>query len=334
MAVDVPQDLWVRGPSGELTPERRPGSVRRTSTIDMSWPDGLVGALHLSGRARDLLTEASGATHVLAVDEMTAVVGANRTIEQIGTVPPRPQVAQLVGQRGGSGSRQRTAEAMKEEAEAGSPLFLMLDDVPGVTLIAGYIYTQEPGRSQRLEIAPVDRPRVRTMEGVCTGFQPGSSALGQSGIPDPSEAQVREVAELGRAGDPLAWHEIDKQGTLAMRRARRIDVWVDGAAIKVDSMFQDTCIRPGSHRVAVHEYRLAAEADLDTMTLASVAADPRVLPYWECPLAVSNVSRLIGTPLRELRRQVLEELRGTAGCTHLNDAMRALAEVPALVGAL
>jgi hypothetical protein len=37
------------------------------------------------------------------------------------------------------------------------------------------------------------------------------------------------------------------------------------------------------------------------------------------------------TPLPELREKVLAELKGTAGCTHLNDALRALAEVPALV---
>jgi hypothetical protein len=31
---------------------------------------------------------------------------------------------------------------------------------------------------------------------------------------------------------------------------------------------------------------------------------------------------------------VLKSLPGTLGCTHLNDALRALAEVPALVGRL
>jgi hypothetical protein len=35
-----------------------------------------------------------------------------------------------------------------------------------------------------------------------------------------------------------------------------------------------------------------------------------------------------------LRERVLDELKGTAGCTHLNDMLRALAEVPVLVGAL
>jgi hypothetical protein len=68
--------------------------------------------------------------------------------------------------------------------------------------------------------------------------------------------------------------------------------------------------------------------------LTSVWADPRILPYAECPLAAPNVDRLVGTPLAELREVVLERLKGVAGCTHLNDALRALAEVPRLVASL
>ena len=41
-------------------PARRPGSVRRTSTMLMFWPDGLGTDLHLKGRARDLLTPVDG----------------------------------------------------------------------------------------------------------------------------------------------------------------------------------------------------------------------------------------------------------------------------------
>jgi hypothetical protein len=63
----------------------------------------------------------------------------------------------------------------------------------------------------------------------------------------------------------------------------------------------------------------------------SVEAEPRVLPFVECTSAPANLQRLIGAPLPELRDRVLAELRGTAGCTHLNDALRALAEVPALI---
>jgi len=35
--------------------------------------------------------------------------------------------------------------------------------------------------------------------------------------------------------------------------------------------------------------------------------------------------------LLDLRKTVLSKLAGTAGCTHLNDVLRALAEVPQLL---
>ncbi len=54
----------------------------------------------------------------------------------------------------------------------------------------------------------------------------------------------------------------------------------------------------------------------------------------ECPGAARNVGRLVGTPVAALRENVLEMLPGTLGCTHLNDVLRALADVPKLAEAL
>jgi hypothetical protein len=116
-----------------------------------------------------------------------------------------------------------------------------------------------------------------------------------------------------------------------MRRARRIDVRLGGGVIEIDSMFQDSCTEPSGGRMAVHEYRLEATADPVSGELLSLRAEPRVLPYNECPLAAGNTGTLLGTPLAELRTVVLEQFKGTKGCTHLNDALRALAEVPVLV---
>jgi hypothetical protein len=130
----------------------------------------------------------------------------------------------------------------------------------------------------------------------------------------------------------VGWHDILEISALSMRRARRIDVWVDGAEARVDAMFQDSSTRPGGSRVAVHEYTLSARADLAAMTLTALDPTARVLPYAECPLAVLNVGTLIGTPLADLRSVVLDRLQGVAGCTHLNDALRALADVPVLLG--
>ena len=81
----------------------------------------------------------------------------------------------------------------------------------------------------------------------------------------------------------------------------------------------------------MHQYTVRATADLATQQLTFLDATPGNLPYDECPLAVGNVGRLVGTPLAELRGAVAGELKGTAGCTHLNDALRSLADVPVLL---
>jgi hypothetical protein len=117
-----------------------------------------------------------------------------------------------------------------------------------------------------------------------------------------------------------------------MRRARRIDVWRDESGmIEIDAYFQDSSGDPGPSRVAVHEYVLRATADPETMTLVTVTPDARILPFMECPAAVDTAQVVVGTPLADLRRTVLERLAKTNGCTHLNDALRALAEVPVLL---
>ena len=115
-----------------------------------------------------------------------------------------------------------------------------------------------------------------------------------------------------------------------MRRARRIDVRLDDAIV-IDAAFQDSATTPAGGRAAVHEYSLTMTADPRSLAVLSLQAEPRILPQPECPSATANLSRLLGTPLPELREKVFAELKGTAGCTHLNDALRALADVPMLV---
>jgi hypothetical protein len=81
----------------------------------------------------------------------------------------------------------------------------------------------------------------------------------------------------------------------------------------------------------VHEYGVHAVVDPQSMRLTSIEADPRVLPFETCPAAARNVDLLLGEPLRTLRHRVIELVVGTDGCTHLNDALRALAEVPLII---
>ena len=173
----------------------------------------------------------------------------------------------------------------------------------------------------------------RVMEGICSGFRPGATSLLADGTQSGIEHNVADVGPLADPDDPLSWHELAAHPPVAMRRARRIDVWADGAELAIDAMFRDSCWDPGGAEIAVHEYELIATADLSGGTLTSMTARPRVLPYASCPGAAPNASWLVGTSMRTLRREVLERLRGTDCCTHLNDALRALADVAALLDA-
>jgi Protein of unknown function (DUF2889) len=320
----------VRGPA-DAAPPRRPGSVRRTTTIDMRWADGWGSDLVLEGRARDLHTSTDGAPLVLAESAMQVDVATDRRILSIATEPALPELVALVGTSAGSGFRVRLTEALPDGID--DPVFLMLDDLPGATLISGFAFAQWYPIEDLLAEGRSESTVKRTMTGICTGFMPGSSGLAPDGTSRWTH-RTQPVQPIEASVDVLAWHEIQQISELSMRRARRIDVWVDSSEIQVDAMFQDSSTRPGGGRMAVHEYTLTATADLATMTLSSVSPVPHVLPYAECPLAVLNAETLVGTPLVDLRRVVLERLQGVAGCTHLNDALRALADVPHLAARL
>lgn len=57
---------------------------------------------------------------------------------------------------------------------------------------------------------------------------------------------------------------------------------------------------------------------------------PMILPFRECPGASVKATRMIGRNVAEFRSAVLETLPSTLGCTHLNDVLRALSDVPTL----
>ena len=330
MTVNAPPRLSA-GPA----PLRTPGSVRRTSSIDVSWPGARAGTLRMIGRARDIITPLSGgAPIILAEDAFQAQLQPDRVIVSIEAEPARPALSRLIGERGGGGLRKALEAAVPEERQRSTPLYLILDDLSGTSLVSGWAWSQWDPQwltSSRAVLKDFDLEKAfRSRAGICAGFAEGSSGLelstDRSGTPAP---------DLRHPDDPEGWHRFtDQQGAVGMRRARRIDIRLDtnmGGRIVIDSAFQDSATTPAGGRAVVHEYRLSATADPQSLQLLSIEAEPRVLPFVECPNATPNLSRLLGTPLPELREKVLAELRGTAGCTHLNDALRALADVPALV---
>lgn len=73
-----------------------------------------------------------------------------------------------------------------------------------------------------------------------------------------------------------------------------------------------------------------AEVDEATGTLLALQALPLILPFRECPGASMKAARMVGQNVGDFRQAVLETLVGTIGCTHLNDVLRAFADIPVL----
>lgn len=291
--------------------------------------------MRLIGRARDIVTPRGGGPPVLrAEDSFEALLKPDRTIVAIEAAPRRTDLARLIGARGGGRLRHALEEFIPEERRGATPLYLILDDISGASLVAQWAWSQWEKNwlsSARggVTLAQLEK-MIQDMEGICTGFAPGSSSLDSARLVNQTDDGT-PAPDLRHPDDPEGWHDFFAvENAPAMRRARRIDVRLD-EVIVIDAAFQDSAAKPDGTRAALHEYTLTATADPSSLRLLSIEATPRVLPFAECPGAVTHITRLLDSGLAELRQTVLDRLPGTLGCTHLNDALRALAEVPALV---
>ena len=329
--------LPAKAPANPIgaSPLRIAGSIRRTSTIDTEWPEGLGPPMRMRGHARDFLTGADGVERVLDAAQIELLVSMRREILSISASRRNDEVQALIGSRGGGHLRAELARVIPEELAGGTPLYLLLDDLSGASLVAGWAWSRwSDDWLQRQAEGRKTTGRNGTMEGVCTGFRPGSSALMDDGTSNPHLQSSARVPPLLNPDDPIGWHELARQSGVGMRRARRIDVWLEDV-VCIDVGFQDSATAPdGGDRIAVHEYHVTARADPVSFEVLSLVSDPRVLPYRECPGASDNMGRILGESLADLRAEVPVKLFGTLGCTHLNDVLRSMADVPQLVGRL
>ncbi len=324
--------------SVRATPARRPGSVRRTSTIDMLWQGEYGSPLHLDGRARDLLTPVSGSPIALNEATMLVKIPGSRTVGAISVTPARAGIDGLVGAVGGSDLRRAIDRVLPGEREAATPLYFLLDDIAGTSLIAGFAWTRSrPQFRSRMSGGGADRGAMARTFGVrkgrviCSGLRPHGWADTHRIHEEDPEHAVRPAGDITAPDDPFAWHAFPPDPDVGMRRHRRIDVWPEGSVLKVDAFFRDACWDPDGTQLALHEYTISADINPQDFTLLSIVATPRVLPFPECQLAAPYPEALQGTPVTTFRVSVQQTLTEVHACTHLNDMLRSLAEVPSLV---
>jgi len=325
-------DLDARGPHNPVgsAPARVPGSIRRTSTIDTTRPDGVTGRMVMDGRARDLLTTRDGEARVLGEASVVAHVdGASRELREIQT-KPGAKLDELVGRVVGPGFRARVDEVAPELCAGHGLLYLLLDDLPGAGLVSGYAMLKADAIKK-----PENDEYLGVRADMCAGWANDGSMMalirehGQNptplGPPAPS---------LARADDPHAWHDVAPLPPTAMRRLRRIDVHAPGTDrgdCVVDVFFRDSHVDGDGLETVVHEYTVRAAVDPMTRTITAIDAAADVLPWKECPGAVGSAARLVGHGLDDLRPWVRETFVGTTTCTHLNDVLRGLTDVGALL---
>jgi hypothetical protein len=314
------------------SPLRRPGSIRRTTSIDTCWPHGREQPRIMRGAARDVFTGIDGKAQVLDAASMDLVVSPRREILSLETEPPLAEAQELAGIRAGArGGSSRAIIARTLGHLSGTPLYQLLDDYSGTSLVSvwGWMrWAEETGEIPRGEMN-----QAVDMTDVCIGHAAGSTSLLANGRSNHAIQQKVPVGPFVNPADPDGWHIMNDLPGPSHRRARRIDLWREGDLVKVESWFQDSAPMPDGVRVAVHEYATAATITAEG-TIADLTAEALILPYTECPGSVRQVHRLIGKQASALRETVSIDLAGPLGCTHLNDVLRALAAVPALAARL
>ncbi len=231
-----------------------------------------------------------------------------------------------------------------EEQEAGSLLHLLLDDLPGATLVSGYAMQRAGAfsRSRRPEATGRDAPNPAVMmaaqDDMCAGWAHDGTMMvtirstGEVPVPTGPPAPVLEAPD-----DPLAWHAMEPLPPHGMRRRRRLDVvapeGTDGRC-RIDAHFRDSHVDASGAESVVHEYAVYGTVDRAGGWVEDISARAHVLPWVECPGALASAERLSGMPITELRGQVRREFKGTSTCTHLNDTLRSLGDVNVLLEGL
>lgn len=304
------------------TPPRAPGSVRRTSTIDMRSIAG--GGLALDGAARDIRTAADGhAVEVLDQARVRARLDEAHVLVSIATSAPDALTEPLVGLTVRRGFRDAVHQHLPAKAIDSTALGLLLDELPVAALISGYalLYSGELGATT---------PSAGSLQAdICAGWRSDGtmivSLVTTGTLPVPMGPEVNSLTD----DDPDGWHEMAPLPPATMRRQRLIDV-DPGAPHAVRAMFRDTHADKAGRTTILHEYSLATTYDPEHDALGTVLATPHVLPWDECPAAADSAARLDGRAPGELRELVRDELRGTSTCTHLNDLLRSLANISAL----
>jgi hypothetical protein len=301
-----------------------PGALRRTSTIDTHPAD--TGKSDVDLRASDVMARDQETVEMLGEARVRAHL-VDRVIEDIFSETDDGPLERLVGSRVGPGFRSTVGKVLPGEVQKASLLHLLLDDWVGAALVSGYAVQHAAitlGIEEKLAPGVADN-----MAGICAGFASDASLV-------PYAKRNNTIPSVhGPVAPPLDdvdMHSVDPLRAHGMRRFRRLDLLpVDAGSADFDAHFRDSHVDGDGVETIVHEYTVVGSVDTATRTISSVTANVAVLPWQECPGAIGSAARVRGMTLSELRGRIRGEFVGTSTCTHLNDTLRAIADLDVLL---
>ena len=244
------------------------------------------------------------------------------------------ELAALAGRRVGGPLRNGVAETMPEEPENSTLLYRIIDDLAGGAFLAMAAWQSWLAGGIRAFNQAIGQPSLMDMkmEGMCVSYRPGSPALLPDGRQNEDFAYRSIGPFAGVSPDAHAWHPLLTTDGPNEGRLRYMDVWRDEGAVQVRFGFQDSSAMPGTAlRRLFHEYTGRAVIDPETMVLKAIDMEFGSLPFTTCHAAAVTPQALVGQSVRDFRQAVIAVLPGITGCTHLNDSLRTLQDVPALV---
>jgi len=311
------------------TSPRVPGSVRRTTSTDITFPDGIGGRVVAEVRGRDLQTVDSRAAVVL--DEIVLGIEVDpwtATVVAVDDPDGTSALDTLVGMPLRSGFGRRLAELLPEDAPRRSLRYSALENLGGAYLVSGYAGLRAgliPAATEHADLA------VSLQADVCIGWAADGPVIDMLRSTGAHAVPIGPPAPALDAEDPLAWHELPPLAPPSVRRRRRTDVHPrtsDRERLDVEHHFRDSYAHDDTEEV-MHEYLVVASFDGDGR-LTSIDVDARVLPWYECPGAVVSAQRLVGVELDQIAEHVRKNFAGQTTCTHLNSTLRSLADVRSL----
>lgn len=283
--------------------EVRLGDAGATTVLATAHQDGPGGAAHL-----DLVLEVAGDGTLVSLEGL-------------------PSYAALVGHPTGSGFRRRLA-GLPTGTPQGRLAQRLLDDLPIVLRVAF--------QTTILDHPALARPPAGfSLAGAdqCEGWRSDGTMLTQIA----AEGGVLQMALTEPVDDSTgAWADqpCALLPAMATRRRRRVEVdqadQADGGGLQVRAHFRDSYADPDGLERGLHGYGVTARVVDGVVT--AVEATGVVLPWPECWRATDSTQRLVGTRLEELDQLVKTGFTGRGTCTHLNDTLRALADVAELTG--